>query len=188
MAQTNNLEREHKCSNQQAISFGYLRCGRGVSGLNLLSNIVAAYEVAKNPNTPHGWGQKVLRLYRWNPVLLFEKSLRSCPFLHFHADGKWPMLQAKISEKHSFWNNPSLNGTTCFEQDYWMTPFDDWLQIIKWLKPCLHKRLYGARHFYSVFPGLTILRNHISKISHTSELYCSIIQSNTSQNPDLMGV
>ena len=64
MSQTHNLEREHKHSNQQAISFGYLWYGRGVSGLNLLSNIVAAYEVAKNPNTPQGWGQKVLRLYR----------------------------------------------------------------------------------------------------------------------------
>ena len=64
IAQTHNLEREHERSNQQAISFGYLRCGRGVSGLNLLSNIVAAYEVAKNPNAPQGWGQKVLRLYR----------------------------------------------------------------------------------------------------------------------------
>ena len=160
----------------------------GVFGLNLLSNIVAAYLVAKNLNTPQGWGQKVLRLSRWNPALFLKKASEGALLSTSMWMGSGPCSSQKISEKPSFWNNLSLNGTTSFEQDCWMTPFHDWLQIIKWLKSCLHKRLNGAHHFYSVFPGPTILPNHISKISHTSELYCSIIQSNTSQNPDLMGV
>ena len=56
---------------------------------------------------------KVLRLSRSNSEknleLLLAKSLRRCPSLHCPMDRKWPLPQAKISLKCSFWNNPSLN-------------------------------------------------------------------------------
>ena len=62
IAQTHNLEREHKRSNQQVISFGYLWYGRGVSGLNLLSKLL-------------------------QPAAAGAKLLHSCPTLCDPIDG-----------------------------------------------------------------------------------------------------
>ena len=74
-----------------------------------------------------------------------------------------------------FWNNASINvPETCFATRRWMTPFHEWLQTIKRLKPCLHRRLDGVLppSFSSASPGPTILLSHIGEW-HTSGLYCS---------------
>lgn len=74
-------------SNQQAISFGYLG-GRGVSGLNLISNAVAnllgcKIQILTRTSKKFSDSTEVKSL-----ELFFEKGLRRCPFSPLPWDGK----------------------------------------------------------------------------------------------------
>ena len=114
----------------------------------------------ENPHIPQRWCQssQTLQLKYWeNPVLLFEKSLRRSPSLHFHKDGKWPFLRQKslssvLSGTIPHW----IYQRDAFQQDSWMTPFHGQPQTIKYLRPCLHRRPDGAHHSSSASPGPSI--------------------------------
>ena len=131
----------------------------------------------ENPNIPQRWCQssQTLQLKYWeNPVLLFEKSLRRSPSLHFHKDGKWPFLRQKSLSSVPSGTTPHwIHQRDAFQQDSWMTPFYGQAQTIKHLKPCLHRRLDEAHYFLFCLPRSFHQPSHISRMSHTPGLYCS---------------
>ena len=131
----------------------------------------------ENPNIPQRWCQssQTLQLKYWeNPVLLFEKSLRRSPSLHFHKDGKWPFLRQKSLSSVPSGRTPHwLYQIDGFQQDSWMTPFHGQPQTIRCLKPCLHRRLDGAHLFLFCIPRLYHQPSHISRTPHIPGLYCS---------------
>ena len=133
----------------------------------------------------HNDSAKVFRLqikYWENPVLLLDKSLRRSPSLHFHLNGKWPLPQAKILSN-------ILSGTTllsmyqrpALQQDCWMTPFHEWPQTIKHLKPCLHRRLDGAHYFFFCLPRFYHPTQSYRRMTHIWTLLLPI-HPNTSPN------
>ena len=107
--------------------------------------------------------------------------------LHFHMNGKWPLPQAKILSNILSGTTPlSMCQRPALQQDCWMTPFHEWPQTIKHLKPCLHRRLDGAHHFLFCLPR----SYHPTKSSaecHTHLDSTALPPSKHLTRPDLMG-
>ena len=119
----------------------------------------------------HRDGAKVFRLFRWN----IEKILY-CFFIIKASGGALLSTSVWMGSSPSLGIN--LNHLFLLEQhlfectrdllhNYWMTPLHGWPQIIKRLKPCLHKDWMELITSSSASPG------HISTMSHTSGIYCS---------------
>ena len=81
--------------------------------------------------------------------------------------GSGPCSRQKISEKHSFWLNPSLNGTTCFEQDCWMTPFHDLTSNHKMIEALSTQKTVWSPSLLFCFPrSYHPIRSHQQNITH----------------------
>ena len=111
-----------------------------------------------NPHIPQRWCQssQTLQLKR-KSCTAFQKSLRSSPSLHFRMDGKWPFPRQKSLSSVPSGTTPQwMYQRAAFQQDSRMTPFHGQPQTIKYMKPCLHRRLDGAHHSSSASPGPSI--------------------------------
>ena len=122
---------------------------------------------------------KVLKLPRTNtenPVLLLEKRLRRCPSFHFHVMGngscpKQNSLSSVPSGTTPLWRYQRL----ALQKDCWLTEFHGKPQMIKHLKPCLHRGLDGAHHSLFCLP-----RSHQHNVTDIWALLL-FIHSNISQ-------
>ena len=97
------------------------------------------------------------------------KRLRRYPSFHFLMKGSGPFSRHK-SQSHVpsgtiplwMYQRPAL------QQDCWMTQFHGWPQIIKYLRPCLHRRLDGAHHFLLGLPrSYHPTKTHEQDVTHT---------------------
>ena len=113
-----------------------------------------------------------------NPVLVLEKSLRRCPSLHFHMDGKW-----KISVKCSFWKNPSLNvPESCFSAGLLNDPIS-WAASNHKMSEALSSQKTGWSSSFPLLPPqlLPSTKSHQQNITHACTLLLPI-HPKTSQN------